>query len=176
MTAHVIWSNLNLNLDDWRDDLLEDYPHIDADDEDALHRLMVDINNSYLDDERCNLNIQLSQPILVIADLGFWNGRRMGYKEIESGNIRDCLYDPNEYAEWYVDGYGNLRSISIHHDGRNHYLYRAFKEGTTDAQRENFKYKLYRGVATQRDIARITRSIGAEISRVYGWKGGKRNE
>lgn len=77
-TKHVIWSNLDLDLDDWRDDLLEEYPHINADDDDALYRLMVDTNNDYLDDERCNLNIQLSQPILVIADLGLWHGRRMG--------------------------------------------------------------------------------------------------
>lgn len=35
-TKHVIWSNLDLDLDDWRDDLLEEYPHINADDEDAL--------------------------------------------------------------------------------------------------------------------------------------------
>ena len=89
MVKHVIWSNLNLNLDDWKEWLLEDHPNIDPDDEDALYRLMVDTNDDYLDDERCNLNIQLSQPILVIADLGLWNGRRMGYKEIESGNIRD---------------------------------------------------------------------------------------
>ena len=99
MVKHVIWSNLNLNLDDWKEWLLEDHPNIDPDDEDALYRLIVDTNNDYLDDERCNLDIQLSQPILVIADLGLWHGRRMGYKEIESGNIRDCLYDPNEYVE-----------------------------------------------------------------------------
>lgn len=169
MVKHVIWSNLNLNLDDWKEWLLEDHPNIDPDDEDALYRLMVDTNDDYLDDERCNLSIQLSQPILVVADLGLWHGRRMGYKEIESGNIRDCLYDPNEYVEWYVDGYGNLRSISIHHDGRNNCLFRARKDGTTDTQRENLKDKLYRGVATSQDISRVTRSIGKEIGRVYGW-------
>ena len=42
---------------------------------------MYEINNRYLDDERVNLNIQLDQPILVIADLGLWNGRRPGYQE-----------------------------------------------------------------------------------------------
>ena len=47
---------------------------------------------SWLDAERMNLNVQLSQPILVVGDLGLWNGRRMGYKEIPSGNIRDCLW------------------------------------------------------------------------------------
>lgn len=170
MTAHVIWSDLNLNLDDWRDYLLEAYPHVSPDDEDTLYRMMIETNNDYLEDERMNLNIQLGQPIIVIADLGLWYGRRMRYKIIESGNIADCLYDGNDYSEWFVDGYGNLRCTSVHHDGRNHYLYRVFKDGATETQRENFKYKLYRGVATQRDISRVTRSVGAEISRVYGWK------
>lgn len=169
MTKHLIWSNIDLDLDDWKESLIADYPEIDANNEDALYRLMVDINDSYLDDERLNLDIQLSQPILVIADLGLWNGRCMGYKEIASGNISDCLYDPNDYVEWYVDGYGNLRSTSIHHDGRNHYLFRVWKDETNDAKRENLEDKLYNGTATMNDISRVTRSIGKEIGRVYGW-------
>lgn len=169
MKKHVIWSNIDLDVDDWKVSLLEDFPEIDPEDEDALYRLMVDINNDYLDDERQNLNIQLSQPILVIADLGLWNGRRMGYKEIESGNIRDCLYDSNDYSEWFVDAHGNFRCISIHHDGRNHYLYRVWKDGVSDTQREYLEDKLYRGIASPRDITRLTRSIGREIGAVYGW-------
>lgn len=169
MKKHVIWSNIDLDVDDWKASLLEDFPEIDPEDEDALYRLMIDINNDYLDDERQNLDIQLSQPILVIADLGLWNGRRMGYKEIESGNIRDCLYDSNDYSEWFVDSRGNLRCISIHHDGRNHYLYRVWKDGISDTQRENLEDKLYRGIASPRDITRLTRSIGREIGAVYGW-------
>lgn len=85
---HIIWSNENLDLDDWREDLQEQYPDCS---EDELYRIMCETNAEYLSDERVNLNIQLSQPILMIADLGLWNGRRMGYKEIPSGNIRDCL-------------------------------------------------------------------------------------
>lgn len=169
MTKHVIWSNINLDLDDWRDFFAEEYPEVDQDDEDALYSMMVELNNDYLDDERHNLNIQLSQPIIVIADLGLWHGRCMGYKEIESGNIRDCLYDSNDYVEWYVDGYGNLRSTSVHHDGTNRYLFRTWKDETTDTQRENLEYKIYCGKATMKDISRYTRSIGGEISRVYGW-------
>ena len=30
---------------------------------------MYEINGDYLDDERANLNVQLSQPILVVGDL-----------------------------------------------------------------------------------------------------------
>ena len=114
---HIIWSNENLDLDDWRDDLLEQYP--DAD-EYELYRLMDETNGEYLNDERVNLNIQLSQPILVIADLGLWNGRRQGYKEIPSGNIRDCLYSQYDYTTWYVDDKGDFRCRDIQHDGTNH--------------------------------------------------------
>ena len=99
---HLIWSNYDLDYEDWRDDLEEDHPELTEDERMAL---MYEINNRYLDDERVNLNIQLDQPILVIADLGLWNGRRTGYQEISSGNIRDCLYSGRdiEYATWYVD-------------------------------------------------------------------------
>ena len=64
---HIIWSNENLDLDDWREDLQEQYPDCS---EDELYRIMCETNADYLSDERVNLNIQLSQPILVIADLG----------------------------------------------------------------------------------------------------------
>ena len=83
---HLIWSNYHLDLDDWRTALLEDHP--DAA-ESELYQMMYDLNNDYLADERINLNIQLDRPILVIGDIERWNGRVPGYKEIQSGNIRD---------------------------------------------------------------------------------------
>ena len=117
---HVIWSNYGLDYEDWRDDLEADYPDLS---EDERISLMYEINGDYLDDERANLNVQLSQPILVVGDLGLWNGRRMGYKEIPSGNIRDCLYSNTDYSTWYVDRLGDLRCDAIHHDGTNFYLW-----------------------------------------------------
>ena len=95
-TRHVIWSNDNLDFErDWKDDLSAQYPDHT---EDELLSLMYDLNNEYLDDERVNLNITLSRPILIIADLGLWNGRRSGYAEIKSRNIRDCLYSESDYV------------------------------------------------------------------------------
>ena len=90
---HLIWSNYALDYEDWRVDLEADYPELSEDDRMAL---MYEINSDYLDDERVNLNIQLDQPILIIGDLGLWTGRHIGYKEIESGNIRDCLYSDRD--------------------------------------------------------------------------------
>ena len=165
---HLIWSNYDLDYEDWRDDLEEDHPELTEDERMAL---MYEINNRYLDDERVNLNIQLDQPILVIADLGLWNGRRTGYQEISSGNIRDCLYSERDmdYSTWYVDKNGDFRCDAIHHDGANHYLYRAYKDGASDTQIYNLKEKLYRGFATRADITRVTRRLGDEIAHVYGF-------
>ena len=65
-TDHLIWSNYDLNLEDWRDSLEELYPHYS---EDELYEKMYDSNAANLDDERCNLNIQLSSPILVTVPM-----------------------------------------------------------------------------------------------------------
>lgn len=164
MKKITIWSN-NLDYSDWKDDLEELYP--DYSNEDRIS-LMYDINNEYLEDERVNLDIQLDRPILVIADLGLWNGRFSGYKEIGSGRISDCLYSNTDYCTWYVDAYKDLRCDAVHHDGTNHYLYRTYKENVSDTQIEKLKMKIYEGTVTRRDITRITRRIGDAIAEVYG--------
>ena len=38
-----------------------------------------------------------------------------------------------------------------------------------ETREENLKEKLYRGIATRADITRITRRLGDEIARVYGF-------
>ena len=163
---YVIWTN-ELDYDDWKEDLEAEYP-------DMTERQRVDtmyeINNDDLYNERCNLNIKLNRDILVIADLGLWMGRRVGYKELPSNNIRDCLYDEGDYITWYVDGLGDLCCDSTHHDGTNHLMYRTYKDSATDEQIENLKWKLYCGKATRKDITRITKRLGDEIAAVYGWK------
>ena len=164
---HIIWSN-DIDYDDWREDLEEQYPDLT---ETERMELMYELNGDYLDDERSNLDIQLSRPILVVGDLGLWHGRRMGYKEILSGNIRDCLYSERDmdYSTWYVDKNGDFRCDATHHDGTNHYLYRVFKDGVTDTQIENLQDKIYNGKATRADITRVTKRLGDDIAGVYGF-------
>ena len=162
---HIIWSN-DIDYDDWREDLEEQYPDLT---EAERMELMYELNSDYLDDERSNLDIQLSRPILVVGDLGLWNGRRMGYKEIPSGNIRDCLYSDYDYTTWYVDRNGDFRCDDTHHDGTNHYLYRVYKDNVSQAQKDRLKEKIYNGTATRADIVRVTRRLGDEIGKVYGW-------
>ena len=131
---------------------------------------MYEINDDYLDDERSNLNIQLSQPIIVIGDLQLWNGKIVGCKMVNSGNIKDCLRSECDMVEWYVDKRGDLRCNAIHHDGTNHYLYRVFKDGITDTQKENLQNKIYNETITRADITRVTKRLGDYIARVYGYE------
>ncbi len=75
--------------------------------------VMYEINLEGLDDERMNLNIQFSQPIL---------------------------------------------------------MYRTYKDTISEEQADRLKDKLYRGIATCNDITRITRRLGDETGKVYGWE------
>lgn len=172
---YVIWSNRDLDIDDWRyayAEFLEiNHLDMDLDDEYRIFEYMYETNGQYLDDERANLGgVQFEMPIIIIADLGLWNGRRIGYREIRSGKIADCLYSDNDYITWYVDEYGDFRCDSAHHDGTNHYLYRAYRDDVTYGQIEDFKEKIYNGTVDEKDILQVTRRVGDEIAKVYGWE------
>lgn len=171
---HIIWSNYNLDIDDWREAYAEcaDINEWDEDPDDYdIYEYMVEINGMYLDDERMNLDIEVSQPIIAIADLGLWNGRFSGYKELNSANIKDCLngFSSCDYHEWYVDDRGDLRCIAVHHDGTNYILYRVYRDDISDEEIDEFLGKIYDGKATQDDIDKYTRRLGDEIAKVYGW-------
>lgn len=170
---HIIWSNVNLDPDDWK----ESYKEMaeinewdeDTDDENNLLRYMYEINDMYLDDERANLNKQTEGRIIAIADLGFWNGRSMGYKLLNH-NVNSCLQFEKscDYAEFYCDRY-NLKSTQYHHDGTHYITYREFKPNISSDQADNFCWKLYNGKVTQKDITRYTRSLRPYVNKVYGW-------
>ena len=134
-----------------------------------VKREMESTVQTFQDDERMNLDIQLDTSILLIADLGRWNGRFPGYGEIKSGNIKDCLESEMDDLTWYVDHLGDLRCDAIHHDGTNHYLYRCYKPGIRETQIDLLKEKILAGTATRSDITRVTRRLGDEIAKVYGF-------
>ena len=89
MEKKVIWSNCDLKLDDWIDCFKETNPDLT---EEEYLQMMYEANDGNLDFVRDDLDKVVADSILVIADIGRWNGRVMGYKVIESGNLADCLY------------------------------------------------------------------------------------
>ena len=73
MKKRIIWGNINLDIEDWKDGYKE-YLEIndmddDPDDEDAIYEWMCETNNNYIYDERANLNKKVDGRILVIGDL-----------------------------------------------------------------------------------------------------------
>ena len=136
--AFVIWSNECLDWDNWSEAFEEDYANLT---EEEKYRLMEELNGDYLDDERRNLDIRVGTPILIIADIGRWDGRH-------TGDLR-------------MDGY--------HHDGHNYYLYRKYRQGVSEEAKENFKEKILDHTLTKRDIDRVTERLGDDIAKVYGF-------
>jgi len=126
------------------------------------------LEQTWFEDERDNLaSVDEHCGLIAIADLGRWNGRFSGYKEVK--NLADVLYSSCDYERVYVDSNGDLRKEESHHDGTNSILYRYWKEGLTETQKENFLDKIYNGKCTQKDITRYTRKAGIEIADAYGW-------
>lgn len=171
---HIIWQNYDLNPEDWEEGYKEflEINEMEAPEEinkDDVFDWMCETNNEALEYERMNLNIPTEGRIIEIADIGLWDGRRVGYKLL-GHNVNDCLQFEKDcdYAEFYCDRY-DLKSRQSHHDGTHYITYREFKPEITGLQADNFCWKIYCGKATQKDITRYTRSLGKRIKKVYGW-------
>jgi hypothetical protein len=168
-----IWSNYDLNLEDWIDGIKERFDECGVDysdwDENKFYEEMVEENDLYFEDEKCNLNIPTEGRIVCIADVGLWNGRRMGYK-LYGHNIKECLefFEGCDYADFYVDRY-DFRCKQTHHDGSHFCTFREFKPNISSDQADNFLWKIYNGTVTKKDITRYTRSLAPYIKKVYWW-------
>jgi hypothetical protein len=172
MDKHIIWSNLNLDIDDWRDGYKEwleinEIDDRDPDNEDDIYNWMVETNSEYLGDEQMNLDKVVDGRILVIADLGLWDGRKSGYKILDT-NIKK-IFDIGgfDYAEFFGDG-KDIRAKEIHHDGTNYYLYRVIRE---DRDIDKLLDAIYDGeeISSQK-LNYYTRSLYKDVADVYGWR------
>lgn len=126
----------------------------------------------WMDAERDNLDICMDGRVLVIANLGLWNGRRSAYKIINKRNINGVFDAPwqDSYFELYVEG-ADVKAKDPHHDGTNYYMFRELREGTNYNVLLN---ALYDGTATPSMINRYTRALGSRVRDVYGWHTAKK--
>ena len=126
------------------------------------------LESTWFGDELSQLaSVDEGYGLIAIADLGRWNGRFSGYKEIKQ--LCTVMYSSCDYERVYVDTNGDLRKEESHHDGSNSILYRYWKDGLTDEQKENFLQKIYDGKCTSKDITRYTRKAGLGIANAMGW-------
>jgi hypothetical protein len=169
----IIWSNIDLNVEDWKEGYkqwleLNEIDDRDPEDEDDVYEWAVETNDEYLDDERENLNKLVDGRILVIGDIGRWNGRVDGYK-ILSNNINE-IFNINSrgfaFAEFYGDGH-NVRATEHHHDGANYYLYRIIRE---DRNVDKLLDAIYNGEEiTSSKLNYYTKSLYKDVAKIYGW-------
>ena len=159
----IIWQNIDLKIEDWKD-FFEEY-HPDVDDEYEQMDLIREMNSQYLWDERVNLNEKIDGRILVLGDIGRWNGRFNGYRVLDN-NISSILETDCDYCEWYSDGY-NIKFKGIHHDGVNYAEYRVIRE---DRNIDNLLDDIYNGKEISRKkLNYYTKSLHSYVAKVYGW-------
>lgn len=168
MTNDYILFDSTIRFDDeWLADLAEGYE--DGITEDELARVADDAIADDFDDLCAEFaNVMTDCPIMIIADLGLWDGHKSGYKMINSRCIADCFKLADDELTIYTDRY-NLLATGSHHDGVNHYLFREIKPHISETAFENFLDKLYSGKATSADITCYTRSVRPLIAKKYGF-------
>lgn len=168
---HVLFKSYGLvNDKDFEEDYKDFLEMNELSEEDCcLDTYICDECDNWYDCEEDNLDKPTEGRVIAIADVGLWNGRRMGYKLMEN-NVNACLYWASECddIEIYADQY-DIRSTQFHHDGHHNILYRELKPKLTDWQKNNFLAKIFEGKVTRKDITRYTRSILPYVKEVYGW-------
>ena len=151
-----IWSS-EVDIDDYKDYLEECFPGVTDDDE--KYKIVSELNEVYLDDERINLRIDVGSQIIEVADLGFWNGRRQGYHLITSGLLSDIFnFHGCDDATFFIED-GELRSTLYHHDGHHNIVYRKVKN-----------MKKFHEMPLDEFVRKYTESLADAVKKVYGWK------
>ena len=165
MDKWTIW-NSEPDLKDFEDFFAEEYPEATESEKWALAEEM---NGEYLEDERINLGgIVAKNGIIVFRELGLWDGTHYAVSIDDGGKLAEHLQYRYDGAEWYCDK-NDMWGAEWHHDGCNHYLYRALKPGLSDVQLGNLIRKAKSGTLDRKTLCRYTTSLRPQIAAVYGW-------
>lgn len=166
---HTIWSNELDEVYAIMDDMNRD---LEAGEDPYTYDDAAEICNEYRQDEIANLQSSNGGQILVIANLGLWDGRHQGYKVLPKlTSVLEDLPNYDAYIRFYVDDAGEFRARMTHHDGVNYYLYRERKAGVSDDEWDELLEAIYNDADTMSDLLEArTSKLGPKIQTVYGWQ------
>lgn len=124
------------------------------------------------EDEQANLDVELDGGygcMIVIADLGLWDGRHKGYRMIAGLTVNVALgvFQGDSYKLVYDSDTDDVKGVDSHHDGTNYYTFREVRKGKDISELQDL---IYSEKATQEDIDKYTKPLGKYVRRVYGWK------
>ena len=155
----IIWTNED--YDEWEKSVLSDDENADT-----SFEAFNDYCEIWLDDERCNLDIEVDGVIVAYGYVGTWRGVINGMKIIGT-NVKDILSSNCDYVTWSCDRY-NVVCDEIHHDGHNHIVYRMFEtREKADRFLNNFVCNKY--ADDYKAFMKATKSIRPYVAKVYGW-------
>ncbi len=164
MAKNVIWQNLDFEIDETE---LAAEDSMSAQD---LYDLAAEEAAQEMEDLRIMADMPLEGDIIVIVDVGRWNGRHAAAVVIP-GNLKNCfnpMFLDSGFGEYWIDPNGNLCSSEVHHDNTNFYVYRGIKPGVTPAQIDRLKEKIISQTVTMRDLGRLTYKLGPKMKEVLG--------
>lgn len=128
----------------------------------------------YLKEEVFNSELStLDEEIIVYAELGLWNGKKTGYKELETGLegiFNGELTEITNDIQIYVED-GDIEILAPHHDGVNYYTVRAWKKTIAEARREKVKEKILEDMNyhdTYRPFYEATKPMGDVLLKALG--------
>jgi len=171
---HIIYDNYNCEVSDYEADFKE-YCEINeiTPDADGIYEFMNDSLYQWWDDEfRYTLDIDADSEIICIADLGFWYGRKSGYKMCGANvghAIAESFSDDEDYREIYVED-GDVKGAGHHHDGTHYYTWRLIKKSASATDVQKLKDKIYNNEYYDDLLAKCTKSLAPTVNKVYGWK------
>lgn len=122
--------------------------------------------------EQGKLNVELDGGcgcVIVIADLGLWDGRHMGYRMMGGRTVNTAFgaFQGDFYKLVYDSDTDDVKGVDHHHDGTNYYTFREVRKGKDISELQDL---IYSEKATQEDIDKYTKPIGKYVRKVYGWK------
>ena len=131
----------------------------------------------YLDDEKTNLNIKTSGCVMAFAanstNYPEYYGSGLRYGHIALGHNVNSIFDmPGDDREFFYDGY-DVRGYWANHDWGGVVIFRAWRSGVSEKAKSHFINLFGRGLASYEDMEKVTRSIGPDVAKVYGWKAKK---
>ena len=146
---------------------LDDEEPIDDISDDDIWQEAYELADISYDDERMNLNKDLGNDIVCIANVGTWQGRRSAYSVIGT-NLNEVLcshVDGQSDITVEFDGVDVIASES-HHDGCNSYVFREVKPNAPESFKEKLEFHEY---ISDDEFKRYTRSLRPYVKQIYGW-------
>ena len=156
--------------EDYAEFIREEYPDIEEN-SNEWWEIVSEEQGFLYEEELLNLST-VEGDFIALADVGRWNGRHIGYKEIGYTSLDEAVKELNHRD--YIDITFGIEDDFVyeghHHDATNYITLREWRKGLSDEAKERFLDKVYYNEVTEKEIRWYTKSIANKVNKVFGWR------